>query len=182
MKLRIYSDVKVHLNDDDKLKQNIVYKLEFPDGSTYIGATSQLFRNRLIDHCAAALDSTNRRFNNPKETAIRNNMELTASILYIGNNYKNMEIIFISKERELNSLCLNISAGGDGASYEKSDETKQKISESKYKPVEKYTKNGVFVDEFKAMTDAAENAGVSVAAMSMWLSGKRKGRSGFVWK
>lgn len=41
------SQVKININKDDRIKNNVVYKLTFPNNKVYIGQTAQKLMKRL---------------------------------------------------------------------------------------------------------------------------------------
>ena len=47
MEIRNFADVKVYINTEDILKENVIYKLTFPNGKVYIGQTIQKLKNRI---------------------------------------------------------------------------------------------------------------------------------------
>lgn len=173
MKLRIYSDIKVHFDDRYKTTTNVVYKITFPNNSVYIGATSQELRNRIIHHCSHAFSESDRRFDCLKNSLIREFREFTVDVLYVGSEYNEKEKQFIAIQREKGN-CINVADGGIGASgYERSDVTKQRISKSKYKRVLEYDINGNFVKEYNSLMDVAIEKKCSISYISMLISGKR---------
>lgn len=63
-----------------------------------------------------------------------------------------------------------------------SEETKRKIGEAKKKPINQYTKDGVFVCSYKSATDAAKGNNWSVQNIGECARGKNKTAYGYIWR
>ena len=130
MEIRNFADVKVYINTEDILKENVVYKLTFPNGKVYIGQTVQKLKNRLYAHCNDSFYVKDSGFNNHKSRAIRKYMTFEVEVLYQGDDLDIQEINYIKEYNSTNQeYGYNIESGG---SLNKivSEETKRKISEA----------------------------------------------------
>lgn len=131
MQIRSYADVKVHIKTEDILKENVVYKLTFPNGKVYIGQTVQKLRNRLYAHCNEAFDKNLSSYDNVKVRAIRKYMTFKVDILYEGCDLDDNEIKFINDYNALNrEFGYNLESGGNLNKHH-SEESKKKMSLAK---------------------------------------------------
>lgn len=60
--------------------------------------------------------------------------------------------------------------------------SRQKISESKYKPVLQYDLNGKFIKEYPSIQKAAEELSISATHISHVCKGSRNKTGGYIWK
>lgn len=95
MKLRIYADVKVHINTEDIPKENVVYCLIFPNDKKYIGQTKNSLDLRLKHHSNSSFNIKSTDFNTKKARAIRKYLTFKVEILYQGDDINNKEQEFI---------------------------------------------------------------------------------------
>lgn len=129
---KYFNNVKVNFeNNEDISKENIIYKLTFPNGKVYIGQTSRNLNKRLSDHCNESFNIKKiTKFNNLKANAIRKYMTFDVNILYQGEDLDNQEIKFIEEFKSTNkNFGYNLESGGNLNKY-LSEETKRKISEA----------------------------------------------------
>ena len=195
MKVRVFSDVKVHIRTEDILKKDVVYCLTFPSKKRYIGLTTQTLKERLREHIKESFRKGSKELNTKKARAIRKYMQFSVEILGQSedmDSLNSLEMEFIAKFDTV-SNGYNISIGGGGSKgIVMSQETKDKISQAKMgkpahnkMPVEKYTLDGEFIETFDSITAAAasvtENKG-GASKISEYLRGKRRTAYGFVWK
>lgn len=130
MEIRNFADVKVYINTEDILKENVVYKLTFPNGKVYIGQTIQKLKDRLCKHCNESFYVKDRKFNNYKERAIRKYMTFKVEVLYQGDELDYNEINYIKEYNSTNQeYGYNLDSGGN-LNKTHSEETKLKMSES----------------------------------------------------
>lgn len=88
----------------------------------------------------------------------------------------------LSEERKEN-LRKKLS-GENGSFYGRrhTDETKQKISESKHKPVLQYTMNGKYLCRYNSVKEASEKNNICHSNISQVCVGNREYSGGFIWK
>lgn len=128
MVIRNFADVKVNIKTEDILKTNVIYKLTFPSGKSYIGLTNRRLKDRLYEHCNDSFNNKIRGYRNKKARAIRKYMEFSVDILYQGEDLDNEEIKFI-KELDTFKNGYNSTLGGEGSTgLVVSDETKEQLS------------------------------------------------------
>lgn len=107
------------------------------------------------------------------------------------------DLIFYYKKQ---GISYNNSDGGEGAVGVKmsedgkrrlreankgkklSKETRDRMSESRKKPISQYTKDGTFIKEYDSTTQAVKETGIDGGSISNVLTGKRKSAGGYVWK
>lgn len=185
MNLRIYNDIKVFMDDKNKGIKNVIYRLKFSDDSTYIGCTETELKKRIVMHCHTAMNPNQKDFNNKKNFKIRNEMQFMVEVLYMCKDDDDIfekEIEFIALERSLNNKCLNESIGGKGSSRTWTEESKEKLSKSKHKPVQVFNKSGELISEFESQSECADYYGVSIASISAYTLGKRNPSNGLIYK
>ena len=61
------------------------------------------------------------------------------------------------------------------------DEDRLKISESQYKKVLQFNKNGEFIKEYKSIKMAAEETNIDKSSISRNCNNKIKSAGGFIW-
>lgn len=131
MEIRNFADVKVFISTEDILKENLVYKLTFPNGKVYIGQTIQKLKNRLYGHCNDSFRVKDSGFNNIKSRAIRKYMTFKVEVLYQGDDLNIQEIKYIKEYNSTNQeFGYNLESGGS-LNKTHSEETKRKISEAR---------------------------------------------------
>lgn len=128
MEIRNFADVKVYINTEDILKENVIYKLTFPNGKVYIGQTVQKLKNRLYRHCNESFRVKDSGFNTIKSRAIRKYMTFEVEVLYQGEDLDYNEINYIKEYNSLNrEFGYNLESGGN-LNKIVSEETREKIS------------------------------------------------------
>lgn len=179
----------------------------FTDQLRYIGATSMSLKRRLLYHGYRA-----RKQNSKRDIWLRSLMPLKPIIQPIEvcdeSNWEEKERYWISKFRDEGFDLVNNSGGGKGplgAKYTKEymPQPKEKIikrmatmadtlnkrgkngcnnSKGFTTEVLQYTKDGVFIAEYKTTTAASAATGVKRTAITENLRGVNKSSGGFVWK
>lgn len=199
MTIRNFSDIKVKIKTEDILKENIVYKLTFPNNKVYIGQTRQKLDIRLKGHCNDSFNIKKNCFNTKKSRAIRKYMEFSVDILYQGNDLDSEEIKFIKELKAIDN-GYNITEGGfNHFSRVMSDETKEKLRQSgikrgisdemlnkateiKKKPVIQLSLTGEFIKEWESTKEASKELKIGRTSIKNCLNGLSKTGKGFIWK
>jgi hypothetical protein len=117
MKIRSFADVKVKVKTGDILRMNVIYKLTFPSGRSYIGQTQRSLNDRLYQHCYNSFNKSDSGYHKIKSRAIRKYMEFSVDILYQGSDLQIKEIEFIKEYNTFNN-GYNLTLGGDGRKAE----------------------------------------------------------------
>lgn len=125
--IKYYNSVKVSIDKEALNEKNIVYRLIFPNKMSYIGKTKQQLRNRLSAHCGRAFENSSES-NKKLSSAIKEFMEFSVEILYIGNDLSVKEQEQIKKYETLNSGYNSVSGGDSHFLF--CEETKEKISKT----------------------------------------------------
>lgn len=63
-----------------------------------------------------------------------------------------------------------------------SEEEKKKTLEKLMKPIVQYTKNGVFIRDWKDVSEASKETGINSVNINQACNGKLKISGGFIWK
>jgi hypothetical protein len=209
MEIRNYADVKVYIKTEDILKENVVYKLTFPNGKVYIGQTTQKLNQRLTRHCNTAFKSNDRGFNDKKARAIRKYLTFSVDILYQGKDLNQKEIEFIQQYDSMNK-GYNSTTGGEGVPGKiMSNDQKDAISKAQKNrvrtdkekefhrniligktgkesrralKVSQFSKNGEFIRDWDCIMDVEREIGIKHNAICNNLKGLSKSSGGFIWK
>ena len=64
----------------------------------------------------------------------------------------------------------------------RTEEQKNRISESKYKPILQFSKNGAFIREWSSIKEITEQLGYSKGNICDCCKGNRKTAYGYIWK
>lgn len=81
-----------NINDNDRCKRGVIYRLIFPDGKSYIGQTKRCLIDRILEHSF--------KIENPKskkEIAIRDFKMFNVEVLDYGSNLDYLEQYYINK-------------------------------------------------------------------------------------
>lgn len=173
MQIRNYADVKVRIKTEDILKENVVYKLTFPNGKVYIGQTVQKLRSRLYAHCNEAFNK-NLSSDTVKVRAIRKYMTFKVDVLYEGYDLDDNEIKFIKEYNALNrEFGYNLDSGGNLNKHQ-SEETRKKIGLAKQKKIIVTDIKTGIETKFNSINSAAEYFDIKRKNISEVLSGRNK--------
>ena len=212
MVIRNFADVKVHIRTEDILKENVIYRLTFPNGKFYIGQTVKKLNERIRRHCNDAFNKNFRTFNLIKSRAIRKYMQFGVDILYQGDNLDEEEIKFIEMHQSTNpEYGYNSTSGGQGIrDFKLSDEKKKQLSEkltgegnpfygkshtdatkeliSKSRmnkgiiPILQIDSYGNVIKEWNSTKEAGESLNLDRSAITKVLKGKLKSTKGYIFR
>lgn len=175
MLVRTYSDIKVSIKTEDILKENLVYKLIFPNGKVYIGQTTNTLKDRIYKHCISATNLKSSAFNTIKARAIRKYQKFEVEVLYEGEDLTQKEIEFIELYDATNhSKGYNSADGGIGGITHKN-------------PIEQYSLKGEYIRTFDSCSDAAREINPDklksiTSKICMAAKGERKTAYKYIWK
>lgn len=175
MIVRTYADIKVNIKTEDILKENLIYKLTFPNNKIYIGQTSKSLKDRIYSHCQTSTRLKSNDFDTLKARAIRKYMTFEVEVLYEGEDLNKKEIEFITLFNATDSSKgYNSAEGGIGGITHKN-------------LVEQYSLTGEYMRTFDSCTDAAREINSDkldsvVSKICMAAKGKRKTAYKYIWK
>lgn len=175
MIVRTYANIKVNIKTEDILKENLIYKLTFPNNKVYIGQTIKSLKDRIYKHCLSSTTIKSSDFNTFKSNAIRKYMTFDVEVLYQGDDLNQKEIEFITLFNSTNrDNGYNTAEGGIGGITHKNS-------------VEQYSLNGEYIRTFNSCTDAAREINSDkldsiVSKICMAAKGKRKTAYKYIWK
>lgn len=176
-----------------------------PSGGVYVGQTKQDCHKRWKNGYGYRYE--NKRFYKSIKKYGWENIKHVVLLDNLNKDEANTHEIGLIKAFRNVGKCYNITNGGEGViGYKASEETRQKlkdshigkesgmkgkqhtletknkISNTRKKPVMQYAKTGEFLATFKSAVDAQENLGIDQGHISQCCKGKRKTAGGYKWK
>lgn len=174
------SQVKININSDDRIKNNVVYKLTFPNNKVYIGQTTQKLMKRLWGHC-----ETNSKCKKLK-SAIDKYKEFNVEILYEGKELDKMEEHYIKHYDSINKGYNILSSRTHCTAYgfkgkKHTEEYKSYMQNQQVKAIAQYDLNGNLIKVFKSIRSTVED-GFNASKVCDVLKGRRKHHRYFNFK
>lgn len=123
---KIYSSIKVTINEEDLEKQGVIYLLEFPNGKVYIGQTIQCLKRRINQHryesnkCSKVHNAVNK-YKEFKVSLLEENLTI--------GQLNSFEAYYIKLFNSNAEDGYNLESGGKNKKH--SEESKKKMSKAK---------------------------------------------------
>lgn len=180
LNLNITFQAVITINQNDRDKCNVVYKLTFPNNKVYIGQTSQKLMRRIRQHCEK--DSKCRKL----KYAIDKYKDFMVEVLYEGPELDKMENFYIDKYDSINcgynllpSRVHCTAYGFKGKTH--TEEYKKFMKTQQAKPIAQYDLKGTLIKTFISIRSTIED-GFNAGKVCEVLKGKRKHHKNFIFK
>lgn len=174
------SQVKIIISQSDRIKNNVVYKLIFPNNKIYIGQTSQKLIKRLWNHCE--INSGCKKLKN----AIDKYKEFIVEVLYEGKELDKMEEYYIKYYDSINNGYNILPSRTHCTSYgfkgkKHTEEYKNYMRSQQVKPIAQYDLNGNLIKVFKSIRSTVKD-GFNASKVCDVLKGRRDHHKNFKFK